>query len=131
MLDPINPVNDFRQTQFAAVEQYDRTVESRYRGNVLAVDSGPYYELKLSDIYWKRRLTAHWDRRVKQGEMTPEELQAECKRYGFGDGELTLEEQSIWDRCASNAEYHYLGSGKTFVRFGKALAEAMLTLEKN
>ena len=36
----------------------------------------------------------------------------------------------VWDRCASNAEYHYLGRGKTFVRFGNALAEAMLTLEK-
>jgi len=45
-------------------------------------------------------------------------------------GELTAQEQSTWDRCASNAEYHYLGSGKTFVRFGKALAEAMLKMEK-
>ena len=62
--------------------------------------------------------------------MTPEKLRAECERYGFGDGELTVQEQSTWDRCASNAEYHYLGSGKTFVRFGKALAEAMLQLEK-
>ena len=34
------------------------------------------------------------------------------------------------DRGASNAEYHYLGSGKTFIRFGKSLAEAMLELEK-
>jgi hypothetical protein len=124
------PVTDFRQAQFAAVEQYNRTVAARYRGNVLAVDSGPYYELELSDIYWKRRLTGNWKRRVKQGEMTPEKLQTECERYGFGDGELTLDEQSVWDRCASNAEYHYLGSGKTFVRFGKALAEAMLKLEK-
>ncbi len=47
----------------------------------------------------------------------------------IGDVELTAEEQRTWDRCASNAEYHYLGSGKTFVRFGKALAEAMLELE--
>lgn len=99
------------------------------RGNVIAVDSGPYYELELSDIYWKRRLTSGWKRRVKQGEMTPEKAREQCARYGFGDGELTAEEQSTWDRCASNAEYHYLGSGKTFVRFGKALAEAMLKME--
>ena len=50
--------------------------------------------------------------------------------YGFGNGELTEKEQSTWDRCASNAKYHYLGSGKTFVRFGKALAEAMLEMGK-
>ena len=67
---------------------------------------------------------------MKQGKMTPEKLRDECARHGFGDGELTAEEQSTWDRCASNAEYHYLGSGKTFVRFGKALAEAMLQMEK-
>ena len=124
------PVTAFRKVQFAAVEQYDQEAPARYRGNVIAVDSGPYYELELSDIYWKRRLTGNWKRRVKQGEMTPETLKEECARYGFGHGELTAEEQSTWDRCASNAEYHYLGSGKTFVRFGKALAEALLEMEK-
>ncbi len=124
------PVTAFRKVQFAAVEQYDRKVAARYRGHVIAVDSGPYYELALSDIYWKRRLTSYWKRSVKQGKMTQEKMKEECARYGFGDGELTAEEQSTWDRCASNAEYHYLGSGKTFVRFGKALAEAMLKMDK-
>jgi len=124
------PVTTFRKAQFAAVEQYDRKAPARYRGNVIAVDSGPYYELELSDIYWKRRLTSYWKRRMKQGEMTPDKFKEECARHGFGDGELTVEEQSTWDRCASNAEYHYLGSGKTFIRFGKALAEAMLEMQK-
>ena len=95
---------------------------------MIAVDSGPYYELELSDIYWKRRLTSGWKRSVNQGKMAPEKLKAEYARYGFGDGELTVQEQNTWDRCASNAEYHYLGSAKTFIRFGKALAEAMLKL---
>lgn len=122
------PVTDFRQAQFAAVEQYDSSVKTPYRGNVIAVDSGPYYELELSDIYWKRRLTANWKRRVDQGEMTAEKLQAECDRYGFAGSELTPDEQATWDRCASNAEYHYLGSAKTFIRFGKALADTMLTM---
>jgi len=124
------PVTAFRKAQFDAVKQYDQKVEPRYRGHVIAVDSGPYYELGLSDIYWKRRLTSYWKRSVKQGQMTPEKFKAECARHGFGDGQLTEEEQHTWDRCASNAEYHYLGSGKTFVRFGKALAEAMLRMEK-
>lgn len=125
------PVTAFRKTQFAAVEQYDRKVPARYRGNVIAVDSGPYYELGLSDIYWKQRLTNDWKWRIKQGEMTPEEARKECVRYGFGEDGLTPQEQKTWDRCASNAEYHYLGSGKTFIRFGQALAEAMLRIEKN
>ena len=123
------PVTDFRRAQFAAVEQYDGKVAAPYRGNVIAVDSGPFYELELSDIYWKRRLTSGWKWSVKQGEMTPEELKEECVLYGFGDGELSAKEKSTLDRCASNAEYHYLGSGKTFVRFGKALAGAMLEMD--
>jgi len=124
------PVTAFRTAQFAAVAQYDRKVAPPLRGHVIAVDSAPYYELELSDIYWKRRLTSHWKRRVAQGEMTPEDVKEEYARYGFGDGELTAQEQRTWDRCASNAEYHYLGSAKTFVCFGKALAEAMLEMEK-
>jgi len=123
------PVTAFRAAQFAAVAQYDQKAASRYRGNVVAVDSGPYYELELSDIYWKRRLTGEWKRRVTQGEMTTEQVKAECARYGFGECELTAAEQRTWDRCASNAEYHYLGSAKTFIRFGKALAGAMLDME--
>jgi len=124
------PVTAFRKVQFAAVKQYDRKVDAKYRGNVIAVDSGPYYELALSDIYWKRRMTGGLKRQVKQGKMTQDEYKKQCARYGFGDGELTAKEQKIWDSCASNAEYHYLGSGKTFVRFGKALAEAMVRMKK-
>ncbi len=125
------PVSAFRKAQFTAVEQYDQKVPPRYRGNVIAVDSGPYYELKLSDIYWKQRLNNDWKERIKQGKMTPEEAQKERERYGLGNGLLTPKEQSLLDRGTSNAEYHYLGSGKTFIRFGKALAEAMLGIEKN
>ena len=128
--DKTLPVSDFRKAQFAAVEQYDQKVSEPYRGNVIAVDSGPYYELGLSDIYWKQRLTNEWKWRVKQGEMTQEDVRKELERYGFTGSGLTKKEQEILDRCASNAEYHYLGSGKTFVRFGKALAEAMLRIEK-
>lgn len=125
------PVSTFRKTQFEAVRQFDSKVAPELRGNVIAVDSGPYYELALSDIYWKRRMTGEWKRRLKKGGMTKEEYQKECAKYGFGDGEITAEEQATWDRCSSNAEYHYLGSGKTFIRFGKALAAAMLKIENN
>lgn len=124
------PVTDFRKTQFEAVKQYDAKVAPEFRGNVIAVDSGPFYELALSEIYWKRRMTGSWKRRLNDGEMTKEKYLEECTKFGFGDGEITVEEKRTWDRSSSNAEYHYLGSGKTFVRFGKALAEEMLELEK-
>jgi hypothetical protein len=125
------PVSDFCKAQFTVVEQYDQKVEAQYRGNVIAVDSGPYYELALSDIYWKHRLTNEWKWRIKQGGMTRSEARKERERIGFGAGGLTKKEQRIWNRGASNVEYHYLGSGKPFVRLGKAFAEAMLKMEKN
>lgn len=124
------PVSDFRKTQFAAVEQYDQKAPAMFRGNVKAVDSGPLYELELSDIYWKRRLTDKWKWDLSNGKMTEREVQEQQQRYGIKDLELTPLEQSVWDREASNAEYHYLGSSKTFVRFGKALAETMLKMEQ-
>lgn len=86
------PVTAFRKAQFAAVEQYDHEAPARYRGNVIAVDSGPYYELELSDIYCKRRLTGYWRRRVQQGEMRPGKFKEECVRHAFGDGKLTAGE---------------------------------------
>ena len=123
------PVTAFRKTQFAAVAQYDQRVEPRYQGHVTAVDSGPFYDLELSDIYWKRRLVGNWKQRLRKGEMTAAQFKEECARYGFGDGELTAAEQRNWDRRSSNAEYHYLGSGRTFVQIGKAFAGAMLEME--
>ena len=110
------PVTDFRREQFKAVKDYDSKVKPKFHGKVMAVDSGPFYDLGLSDLYWKRRTTGNWKRQVKDGKMSEEEYQKECAKYRFGDGELTAEEQSRWDLGASNAEYHYLGSGKTFVR---------------
>jgi hypothetical protein len=128
--DKTLPVSDFRKVQLAAVEQYDQKVEEPYRGNVKAVDSGPFYELGLSDIYWKQRLTNEWKWQVKEGKMTKEEARKQMEKYGFATDGLTRTEKAIWKRGASNAEYHYLGSGKTFVRLGKAFAEAMLGMEK-
>lgn len=124
------PVTDFRKAQFAAVEQYDQKAPAQYRGNVKAVDSGLFYELALSDIYWKQRLTNKWKWDLSQGKMTENEVKEEQKLYGFKEFGLTPEEQAIWDREASNAEYHYLGSGKTFLQFGKALAETMQEMEQ-
>ena len=124
------PVTDFRREQFKAVQEYDAKVMPKFQGEVISVDSGPFYELALSDIYWKRRMTGEWKRRLKDGRMTKEDYRKECLKFDFGDGELTAQEKETWDRGSSNAEYHYLGSGRTFVRFGKALAEAMLELEK-
>jgi hypothetical protein len=124
------PVSTFRKTQFEAVRLYDSKVAPEFRGRVVAVDSGPFYDLELSDLYWKRRLTGNWKQRMRKGEMTKEQYLAECRKYGFGDGELTPVEKAKWDAGASNAEYHYLGSARTFLGFGKALADAMLELEK-
>ncbi len=53
----------FRKAQVAVVEEYDSKAPAALRGNVVAVDSGPFCELALSDIYWKRRLIEERNRR--------------------------------------------------------------------
>ncbi len=116
----------FRNAQFAAVKHF----KNKTTNNVIAVDSGPFYEHKISDIYWKRRLTSHWKQQVKQGAMSQQQLNKELAKHNFGNADLTKQEQQLWDRGASNAEYHYLGSGKTFIRIGKAFAEAILKSAK-
>ncbi|HQK38094.1 MAG TPA: sialate O-acetylesterase, partial [Bacteroidales bacterium] len=83
------PISDFRKAQFDAVQQYDQKVTELYCGNVIAVDSGPFYELNLSDVYWEQRLIKEWDFRVKQGDMTRKEAKQERKWYRFTGNGLT------------------------------------------
>jgi alpha-galactosidase len=43
---------------------------------------------------------------------------------------LTPNEQKIMETATSNAGFHYMGSAYTYSMIGKAMAEAMIKLEK-
>jgi len=66
-----------------------------FKGNVAAVESYPYYTQEIYPIFAAWR-TPLWD---------------------------SVKDQ--WVRCGSDKPYHYLGSGKFFVRVGDAFATAM------
>ena len=108
-----------------------------FKGNVLAVETAPFWSDELGAIDEKRAQISqmrhyldskHKDHANANGQMTPEEINAYLKKY---EADLiSPAEAALWKRGASNAGYHYLGCAKTFAFIGKHLAEANLSLLK-
>ena len=104
-----------------------------FKGNVIAVQTAPCWDMALAAIDAKRGKVKQMRRFLKNkhqnhdnedGNMSPQEQQAYMRKY---QAELiSAEDEARWQRGASNAGYHYLGCGKTMALIGKAFAEAML-----
>lgn len=108
-----------------------------FQGNVIAVPTAPFWSEELGVIDNKRGQvrqmsyyleSKHKDHANADGTMTSEQKIAYLKN--FESQLISLEEEALWTRGASNAGYHYLGSGKTFALIGQAFAEANLTMLK-
>lgn len=102
-----------------------------FQGNVIAVQTAPYWDMVLDGIAKKRGLLNQRKRllenRIKQGEVTRDEVANELAEI---KAELeSPEDSAIWKRGASNAAYHYLGCAKIMALIGKGFAEAMLELQ--
>jgi len=106
-----------------------------FKGNVAAV---------RTELHWDKPLDAVADKFAKVGNMG-RQLRSKAKGSTNEDGKMTPqqqkeyldeyraklispEEETMWERGASNAGYHYLGCGKTFAQIGKAFAEAIQEL---
>jgi len=106
-----------------------------FKGNVIAVETVPFWDAKLGSIDDKRyslRDVRHYlnekrkDYPNADGHMTDAQKDEYMKEY---EAKLiSPEEKALWERGASNAGYHYLGCAKTFARMGKAFAEALYAL---
>ena len=108
-----------------------------FKGNVVAVRTGPYWDKPLeaiADKFGKVRSMSRYLRNKSKGhpnedgQMTPKQQQEYLKEYRAKV--ITPEDEAMWQRGASNAGYHYLGCAKTMAQIGKAFAEAMLEMEK-
>ena len=108
-----------------------------FQGNVIAVETAPFWDKKLGEIDEKRGKISQMEWMLKakdkngpnkDGAMTKEQQSAYLKDYRAKL--ITAEDEAIWKRGASNAGYHYLGCAKTFALMGKAFAEATLQLHK-
>ncbi len=121
--------NYFRQAMAAPAAM------PQFKGNVVAVQTAPYWDTALGAIEIKhgqiRQMayflrTEHKEHANKDGKMTPQQQQAYLKEYRAKV--ITPEEEALWQRGASNAGYHYLGSAKTMAQIGKAFAEALVEM---
>jgi hypothetical protein len=126
-LNPNDGNRDFRasQTAVAAIPEF--------KGNVLAVPTGPYWDEELAMLDEKRGQMRNKAGQLRKkhpkhenadGAMTAKDIKAFLADYEkklFSEEELALEQ-----RAKSNAGYHYLGSAKTYSLIGQALATALL-----
>lgn len=109
-----------------------------FKGNVIAVRTGPFWDEQLGAIQAKRDKVRQmaFELRNKNaksanadGKMTEVQQRDYLKEY---EAKLiTADEAAQWKRGASNAGYHYLGCAKTFALMGEAFAEANLAMLKD
>lgn len=106
-----------------------------FQGNVIAVDTSPFWSEELGAIDIKRdqvrqmayNLKTKSKRHANADGMMSEQQQREHVK-AFEAGLISPAEQALWNRGASNAGYHYLGCAKTFALMGLAFAEATLSM---
>jgi alpha-galactosidase len=121
----------FRQAMAAPAAQPE------FRGNVVAVETAPFWSAELAAIDDKRDQvrqmsyflnSQHQDHANADGRMTEQQKREYLEQY-----EATLispAEAALWQRGASNGGYHYLGCAKTFALMGRSFAEALLNLRQ-
>ena len=102
-----------------------------FKGNVLAVQTAPCWDMTLDRIAKKRdqlnRQKRSLEKKIKQSEASRADLEGELAKV---KAELASPaDQALWKRGASNAAYHYFGCAKTMALIGKRFAEAVLKLQ--
>ena len=104
------------------------TAWPEFKGNVVAVPTAPFWDDKLGAIDKKHNEVGElrWKlgEKVKAGQMTQEAADQELK--DFETKLISPEEVALWNRGASNGDYHYLGCTKTMAQIGRAFAEALI-----
>ena len=107
-----------------------------FKDRVVAVETAPFWDRPLGDIETKhgkvRQMSyflrsKHKDHANRDGTMTQEDQQAYLQK--FRAKLITPEDEALWERGASNAGYHYLGSAKTMALIGRAFAQAIVEME--
>jgi alpha-galactosidase len=102
-----------------------------FQGNVIAVQTAPYWDMALDRIARKRSLLNQRKRslenKLQTGDAPKDEVLTELAAI---KAELALPEDTAqWTRGASNAAYHYFGCAKTMALIGESFARAMLELQ--
>ncbi|MFT7677501.1 MAG: hypothetical protein ACI8QC_001479, partial [Planctomycetota bacterium] len=104
-----------------------------FRGNVLAVQTAPSWDMPLDRVQ-KQREGLNGRKRTLQKKVTAGELTEKETSKELAEIETKLSSPELgefWNRGASNAAYHYYGCAKTMALIGKAFAEATLELQED
>ena len=122
---------EFRQAMSATAELPE------FKGNVAAIETSLFWDEELAAIDKKRDQvrqmrrylrTQHKKHANRDGTMTSQQQNDYVAKY---EAELISPEQAAtWQRGASNAGYHYLGSAKTFAMIGDAFAAKIIELQR-
>ena len=118
------------QRRYAAIHSGFRNAMSapadlpEFRGNVMVVRTEECWDDQLGQLSQRWGQINAKRRQLQQDEsLTPDERKQALDEF---TAELyTPEELTILEVGKSNAEYHYLGSGKIMANIGKAFAEAL------
>ena len=131
-LKPNEGIVAFRKAMAAPAELEE------FRGNVMAVQTAPFWDEKLGEIAKKHDqirqmeyLLRVKDKNAANADGSLNEAQQREYLKSFEAKLISPEEATTWKRGASNAGYHYLGCAKTFALMGQAFAEALRVPIKN
>ena len=95
-----------------------------FADNVVAVYTEKYWDAQLSELAQRWGQVGAKQRELQEDKSLTKE-QREAAVEAFIAEIYSPEERHILDVGKSNAEYHYLGSGKIMAQIGKAFAEAL------
>jgi hypothetical protein len=133
-IDGVRGGEDSEQKYFRAA-QVRPLLLPEFEGNVIAVQTAPYWSEELAAIDEKRAKVSQMEYLLrvkdknaanKDGTMTPEQQREYLEQ--FRADLISEEEEAKWERGASNGGYHYLGCAKTFALIGRAFADGLLEL---
>jgi hypothetical protein len=117
-------IGRFQQAQLAVAEKPE------FKGNVIAVETGKYWDHKLAALVEKAG-KVNQQARVFQYEQG---LQGDALKKAIAEyraKNITPEEEEILKKGVSDGDFHYLGSGKIMCGIGRGFAEALAeTLKK-
>jgi hypothetical protein len=115
-------IGNFQKAQMAVAKKPE------FKGNVIAVETGKYWDHKLSALATKsNEVNQHMNVfRYDQG-LEGEALKKACADYRAKN--ITPEEELILKTGVSDGDFHYLGSGTIMVGIGRGFAEAISELK--
>ena len=98
-----------------------------FNGNVVAVMTEKYWDQELNALRAKESTVNQKVRKLQtEQSLTRDEVRA--TREELMAAALTPRQREILAKGISNAEFHYLGSGKIMAQIGRGFAEALATI---